>query len=328
MRDILNDLEAGKMLSDPDPVRRAQALARTPLPKRFYKSVSVEPSDDGFAVKLDGRPVRTPGKALLALPAEAAARLVAAEFDAQTETIDPVKMPVLRLVNTAIDGVSADQQAVLEDIVRFASSDLLCYRADGPQGLVERQNDRWDPVLDWARSALGLHSAVVTGAGANRTTLPGVRGDMTSILSAFSPKSKERPAELAAYLSSTWRNAPNLALEPSASIQPTRPPSSTSSAPFVPASFATRPASTQSEPMFESGASAAFHASLNAPLSASELSPHVPNTSAPTASTTSWRSCTPTPATRATGRPAGWSNGPRSASPSPSPAPARPTQPR
>ena len=163
MRDLLNDLEAGKMLSDPDPVRRAQALARTPLPKRFYKSVSVEPSDDGFAVKLDGRPVRTPGKALLALPAEAAARLVAAEFDAQAETIDPVAMPVLRLVNTAIDGVSADPQAVLEDILRFASSDLLCYRADGPQGLVENQNDRWDPVLDWARSSFGARFNLAEG---------------------------------------------------------------------------------------------------------------------------------------------------------------------
>jgi chaperone required for assembly of F1-ATPase len=107
--------------------------------------------------------VRTPGKALLALPNEAAARLVADEFDAQAETIDPVSMPVLRLVNTAIDGVASDPQAVLEDILRFASSDMLCYRADAPQGLVDRQNAHWDPVIDWARSALGARFNLAEG---------------------------------------------------------------------------------------------------------------------------------------------------------------------
>jgi chaperone required for assembly of F1-ATPase len=163
MRDILDDLEAGRQLSDPDPVRRAQIQMKTPLPKRFYKAASAEQADEGFAVKLDGRPIRTPGKALLALPSEAAARLVADEFEAQAEIIDPVTMPVLRLVNTAIDGVASDPQAVLEDILRFASSDLLCYRADTPQGLVERQNAQWDPVIDWARAALGARFNLAEG---------------------------------------------------------------------------------------------------------------------------------------------------------------------
>ncbi|MBB6411390.1 ATP12 family chaperone protein [Mesorhizobium sangaii] len=163
MRDILNDLEAGKLLSDPDPVRRAQIQMKTPLPKRFYKTVSVAPVEDGFAVHLDGKPVRTPGKAVLTLPTEAAAALVADEFAAQGETVNPVTMPVMRLVNTAIDGVASDPQAVLEDILRFASSDLLCYRADAPQGLVERQNERWDPVLDWARGSLGARFNLAEG---------------------------------------------------------------------------------------------------------------------------------------------------------------------
>ncbi|RVD19770.1 MULTISPECIES: ATP12 family chaperone protein [unclassified Mesorhizobium] len=163
MRDILNDLEAGKQLSDPDPVRRAQIQMKTPLPKRFYKTVSLAPVEEGFAVHLDGRPVRTPGKTLLALPTEKAAALVAGEFDAQGEVIDPVTMPVMRLVNTAIDGVASDPQAVLEDILRFASSDLLCYRADGPQGLVDRQNQLWDPVIDWARGALGARFLLAEG---------------------------------------------------------------------------------------------------------------------------------------------------------------------
>jgi chaperone required for assembly of F1-ATPase len=163
MRDILNDLEAGKYLSDPDPVRRAQIQMKTPLPKRFYKTASVAPIAGGFAVHLDGKPVRTPGKALLALPTEAAAVLVAGEFAEQGESINPVTMPVMRLVNTAIDGVASDPQAVLEDILRFASSDLLCYRADAPQGLVERQNAHWDPVIDWARTTLGARFNLAEG---------------------------------------------------------------------------------------------------------------------------------------------------------------------
>ncbi|PBB77620.1 ATPase [Mesorhizobium sp. WSM3879] len=163
MRDILNDLEEGKQLSDPDPVRRAQIQMKTPLPKRFYKAVSVVPVEGGFAVHLDGKPVRTPGKALLVLPTERAAALVADEFSAQREIIDPVTMPVMRLANTALDGVASDPQAVLEDVLRFASSDLLCYRADGPQGLVDRQNRLWDTVLDWARSNLGVRFNLAEG---------------------------------------------------------------------------------------------------------------------------------------------------------------------
>lgn len=123
MRDLLNDLEAGKLVSDPDPMRRAQNQMRQALPKRFYKEAEAVETPEGFAVQLDGRPVRTPGRALLALPSAAAAALVAAEFAAQDETIDPVTMPVLRIVNTAIDGVAPDMQAVLEDVMRFSASD-------------------------------------------------------------------------------------------------------------------------------------------------------------------------------------------------------------
>ena len=163
MRDLLNDLEDGNHLSDPDPVRRAQNQMRQPLPKRFYEDAAAVETADGFAVHLDGRPVRTPGKALLALPSAAAAALVAAEFAAQGETIDPVSMPVLRLVNTALDGVAADTQAVLEDVIRFSASDLVCYRAGEPEALVARQAQAWDPVLDWARSALGARFFLAEG---------------------------------------------------------------------------------------------------------------------------------------------------------------------
>jgi len=163
MRDILNDLEAGKQLSDPDPLRRAQTQMTAPMPRRFYSDVSVAALADGFAVNLDGKPVRTPAKTVLVLPSEQAAELVATEFAAQKDHIDPMTMPVTRLVNTAIDGVAQDTQAVLEDILRFSSSDLLCYRAQGPERLVERQAEAWDPVIDWARSALGARFVLAEG---------------------------------------------------------------------------------------------------------------------------------------------------------------------
>jgi chaperone required for assembly of F1-ATPase len=163
MRDILSDLEDGLFLSDPDPVRRAQLQMRTPLPKRFYQGVSVAETEGGHAILLDGKQARTPARAALALPTAAAAALVAAEFEAQADVIDPVKMPVLRLTNTVIDGVAKEPDAVLEDILRFASSDLLCYRADSPDGLVERQNALWDPIIDWTREALGARLVLAEG---------------------------------------------------------------------------------------------------------------------------------------------------------------------
>lgn len=152
MRDILNDPEEA---ATPDPMRTAQQAMRTPLPKRFYKDVDVSESEAGWQVLLDGRPLRTPGRAVIVLPTRTAAEMVAREYAAQQEVIDPRLMPATRLVNTAIDGVATDPQAVLEDILRFAGTDLLCYRADAPERLIARQAELWDPVLDWARSELG-----------------------------------------------------------------------------------------------------------------------------------------------------------------------------
>ncbi len=165
MRDLLNDLENGEQLSDPDPdpMKRAQKQMRQPLPRRFYKDVGVASQDDGHVVMLDGKTVKTPGRALLLLPTRMVADLVASEFSAQGEEIDPVSMPVTRLANTALDGVANDPQAVMEDILRYASSDLLCYRADAPQRLVELQAEAWDPVLDWARGSLGARLILAEG---------------------------------------------------------------------------------------------------------------------------------------------------------------------
>lgn len=163
MRDLLNNADSENYLSDADPVRRAQNRMRQSLPKRFYEEVRAAESPEGFVVHLDGKPVRTPGKALLTLPSRSAAELIVAEFSAQGDVIDPVSMPVLRIVNTAIDGVAADTQAVLEDVMRFSASDLTCYRADAPQALADRQAQAWDPALDWAQSALGARFFLTEG---------------------------------------------------------------------------------------------------------------------------------------------------------------------
>ncbi|MBB2683047.1 ATP12 family chaperone protein [Rhizobium sophoriradicis] len=161
MRDLLNDLSEG--LSHPDPIRRAQIQMKKPLPKRFYAEVAVAQHEGGFAITLDGKMVRTPARQVLAVPTEALAQLVAAEWQAQGQEIDPVTMPVTRLVNTALDGVATNAQAIFEDILRFSSSDLLCYRADGPELLVERQRERWDPVIDWAANDLGARFILIEG---------------------------------------------------------------------------------------------------------------------------------------------------------------------
>ncbi|WP_026622839.1 chaperone required for assembly of F1-ATPase [Ensifer sp. WSM1721] len=162
MPDIRDELTGA--LSHEDPVRRAQIQMQKPLAKRFYKHASVAPADDGgYAVLLDGRPVRTPAKRPLAVPTEKLAALLAAEWDAQTEVIDPGAMPLTRIVNTAIDGVALDHRAVFDDVLRFAGSDLLCYRADSPAGLVKRQNDIWNPVLDWAAHSLGARFILAEG---------------------------------------------------------------------------------------------------------------------------------------------------------------------
>lgn len=161
MRDILSDL--GPELSDADPVRRAQIQMKRPLARRFYETVSVEPDDGGFAVRLDGRTVKTPGKNVLRLPTQAAAELVADEWRAQAQEIDPTTMPATRLANTAIDAISGQEEEVFADVVRFSGTDMLCYRADGPQELVARQSERWDPVIDWAASVHGARFILAEG---------------------------------------------------------------------------------------------------------------------------------------------------------------------
>lgn len=146
-----------------DPLRAAQAAARAARPRRFYRTVSVEPRAAGHVVLLDGREVRTPARHALALPSPALAEAVAEEWRAQEAVIDAVRMPVTRLANSAIDGVASAMDDVRADISRFAEADLVCYRAAEPEGLVAAQCAHWDPVIDWARGRLGVRVVLAEG---------------------------------------------------------------------------------------------------------------------------------------------------------------------
>lgn len=160
MRELFDNIEAEAVR---DPMRVASQSMKPKLPKRFYKTVDVIEEAGGFIVRLDGKSVRTPAKTPVRVANEPTALLLVSEWQAQEEHIDPTTMPMTRLVNTAIDGVATDMQAVKEDIIRFAGSDLLCYRADGPQGLQAMQLEHWDPLIDWAQSALGARFVLTEG---------------------------------------------------------------------------------------------------------------------------------------------------------------------
>ena len=131
--------------------------------KRFYKIVDVARAPGGYAVLLDGKPVRTPARNALVLPTEELARAIAAEWRGQGDTVNATSMPLLRLANTVIDGVAANRESVITAILRFGENDLLCYRAHQPPDLAARQREAWDPMLDWARQRLGAHLILADG---------------------------------------------------------------------------------------------------------------------------------------------------------------------
>jgi chaperone required for assembly of F1-ATPase len=141
----------------------AQANMRRQTVKRFYRAVGVTQEDGGFALILDGRRARTPGRNPLASTSPALMAEVAGEWERQRETIDPADMPLTRLLNSAIDGVAHTMGKTRADILRYAGSDLLCYRAEEPDSLVARQADAFDPVLDWAAEMLEAHFNVTVG---------------------------------------------------------------------------------------------------------------------------------------------------------------------
>ncbi len=128
--------------------------------KRFWKDVAI---DADRVVTLDGKPVRTPGRRPLALPSDALAEAVADEWRAVGETIDPRTMPLTGLANAATDPIANDPTQFAARLAAYGESDLLCYRADGPELLAARQAAAWDPLLSWARGRYDVTFAVTTG---------------------------------------------------------------------------------------------------------------------------------------------------------------------
>ena len=160
MRELFDEL-AGK--SPLDPREASRKSSRTELRKKFYTTPSAVEVEGGFAVALDGKQIRTPGKNALVAPNRALAEAIAGEWNAQAETIDPMSMPLTRLANSAIDGVAANTQAVADDIAKYFGSDLLFYRASFPEELIARQAQHWDPVLRWAADHLDAHFILTEG---------------------------------------------------------------------------------------------------------------------------------------------------------------------
>lgn len=140
------------------------------FPKRFYRLATVGTTATGYALLLDERPARTPGRAPVLLPTAAVAQALADEWNAVKDVIDPRDMPMTRLINSVIDGVSQTRDAVFEEVCRYAGSDLLVYRAPDPAELAAAQARSWDPIIAWARDSLAAH--FVIGEGITFVTQP------------------------------------------------------------------------------------------------------------------------------------------------------------
>ena len=131
--------------------------------KRFWKEAKAVPAPDGWGIELDGRPVRTPGRAALVVPTEPLAQAIAAEWGDCADTVDPRAMPLTGLANAAIDRVAPDPETFAAGLAKYGESDLFCYRAEGPQKLIDRQEEAWGALLAWARRRYDVDFAVTGG---------------------------------------------------------------------------------------------------------------------------------------------------------------------
>jgi len=159
MRELFDEVAGHSPFDPEEAVRRA---TRTPRRKRFYKEAGIAPADGGFAVTLDGKPIRTPSGRQVVAPVGAIAEAIAAEWNAQVETINPLTMPLTRFANSVAE-VGDRVDAVAEDVANYLGTDLLFYRAGHPEALVAREAAHWDPVLAWAANDLGAHFILSEG---------------------------------------------------------------------------------------------------------------------------------------------------------------------
>lgn len=138
-------------------------MAAPATPRRFYKEVSVATVEGGHVIRLDGKDLRSPAKHPLLLPTRALADAIAAEWQAQTEKIQPATMPLMQLAATAVDRVMPARETIIADVAGYAGTDLVCYRAEEPPALVQRQAHHWDPLIDWLRRRYDVSLVVTAG---------------------------------------------------------------------------------------------------------------------------------------------------------------------
>jgi len=160
MRDIFEEIFIEPPL---DPTESARRNMRPQLRKRFYEKAGAGEGDGGFTVLLDGKPVRTPARRALAAPSKKLAQALATEWEAQVDLIDPALMPLTRLANVIIDAVADAPAPIAEEIEKYLGSDLVCYRAGEPEGLVKLQTQHWNPLLTWAREEFDARFMLAEG---------------------------------------------------------------------------------------------------------------------------------------------------------------------
>lgn len=170
-----------------DPMAAAQRALRQPLRARFYQQVTVGVEAKGFPIELDDRPVHTPARRTLGAPIRSLAETIAAEWRAQDKVIDPARMPLTRLANSIIDGVASAPQPVRAEIERYLNSDLLFYRAEGPEGLLAKQALYWDPIVEWAHTALGARFMLAQGVTHVRQPQDAIAAAMQIVPEGHSP---------------------------------------------------------------------------------------------------------------------------------------------
>jgi chaperone required for assembly of F1-ATPase len=160
MRELFDEV-AGK--SPLDPQEAVRRTTRGPQRKRFYAGAGVAEGKSGFSVTLDGRPIKTPSGQEVMAPARSIADAMAAEWNAQADTINPLTMPLTRFANSVVEGVVDKVDAVADDIAKYLGADLLFYRAGHPEALVAREAAYWDPILFWAADTMGAHFILAEG---------------------------------------------------------------------------------------------------------------------------------------------------------------------
>lgn len=131
--------------------------------KRFYKEASFGETEGGWRVLLDGRPIKTAGGRPQGVPTQALAEALAAEWAAQGEQIDAQSFLLRDLADFAIDAVAADRAQTVRDILPYAETDTLCYRADPEDVLYQRQLAVWEPLLTEAETRYDVHFARISG---------------------------------------------------------------------------------------------------------------------------------------------------------------------